>query len=231
MREEDIPEVGRVERRCFANPWPMAAYRRELSDPEHNVYVVIREYRDADPRPDGEPVRRLPLGPFRQLVRHFEGDGRVIGFAGMWHMFEEAHVTTIGIDNGYRGRGLGELLLLSLIDQAVARGAHWMTLEVRVSNSPAQALYGKYGFTVQGTRKRYYSDNNEDAHIMWSPDLTLPETREMIERNRTRLDRRHPGVRAAVAQGNDAGVSDRDRPGSGTTGSAEPSAGFPAGTE
>ena len=230
MREEDIPEVGRVERRCFANPWPMSAYRRELTDPEHNVYVVVREYRDADGRSDGEPARRLPLGPFRQLVRHFDGNGRVVGFAGMWHMFEEAHVTTIGIDNGHRGQGLGELLLLSLIDQALARGAHWMTLEVRVSNTPAQALYGKYGFTVQGTRKRYYSDNNEDAHIMWSPDLTLPETRDQIERNRARLDRRHPGVRVVVAQGNDAGEPYADGGGAEADGSSGPVASSPAGT-
>jgi ribosomal-protein-alanine N-acetyltransferase len=205
MREEDIPEISRVERRCFANPWPAAAYRRELSDTKHNVYVVVREYREDESRPDSEPARRhVPLGPLRQLARRFESDGRIVGFAGMWHMFEEAHITTIGIDSGWRGRGLGEMLLLSLIDLAIARGANWMTLEVRVSNEPAQALYRKYGFTVQGTRKRYYSDNNEDAHIMWSPALSEPETLQLIERGRAALAARHPGVRAEVAMGTDA---------------------------
>ena len=90
----------------------------------------------------------------------------------MWLAFDEAHVTTIGIDPDYQGRGLGELLLLCLFDEAVARGANWLTLEVRVSNDAAQSLYRKYGFTVHGTRRRYYSDNNEDALIMWTRPLT-----------------------------------------------------------
>ncbi len=195
MVEGDVTEVSRVERRCFTNPWPSAAYRRELADRQHNVYLVLRDYR-ADAAADGaspESGRRVPgLGPLRQLVRHFDGDGRIIGFAGMWHMFEEAHVTTIGVDPGHRGHGLGELLLVSLIDQAVHRKASWMTLEVRVSNEPAQALYRKYGFTVQGTRKRYYSDNNEDAYIMWSPQLTEPATLDLIARNRAAILARHP---------------------------------------
>jgi [ribosomal protein S18]-alanine N-acetyltransferase len=209
MREEDVPEVSRVERRCFSNPWPSSAYRRELADAQHNVYVVLREVRDDPVAAAGDepPRRHLPLGPFRHLVRHLEGDGRIVGFAGMWHMFEEAHVTTIGVDGNWRGRGLGELLLLTLIDQAVARGAHWLTLEVRISNEPAQSLYRKYGFSVQGTRRRYYSDNDEDAYIMWSPDLTDPATHELIERGRTGLAARHPGVRPAVARGTDAAAA------------------------
>ena len=73
-----------------------------------------------------------------------------------------------------RGRSLGELLFLSLLDEAIRRQARWVTLEVRVSNASAQALYEKYGFTRQGVRKRYYSDNGEDAYIMWSPQLTDP---------------------------------------------------------
>ncbi len=89
----------------------------------------------------------------------------------MWIMYDEAHVTTIGVDPESRGRGLGELLLVALFDEALRRGAGWLTLEVRVSNEAAQALYRKYEFTIQGTRRRYYSDNNEDAYIMWSPSL------------------------------------------------------------
>lgn len=197
MVDGDVTEVSRVERRCFSNPWPSAAYRRELADRQHNVYLVLRDYRadasDEGAGPSPEPPRRVPgLGPLRQLVRHFDGDGRIIGFAGMWHMFEEAHVTTIGVDPSHRGHGLGELLLVSLIDQALRRKASWMTLEVRVSNEPAQALYRKYGFTVQGTRKRYYSDNNEDAYIMWSPQLTEQATLDLVAGNRKAILARHP---------------------------------------
>ena len=79
------------------------------------------------------------------------------------------------------GEGLGELLLLCMVDEAIARGANWLTLEVRVSNHSAQTLYRKYGFSVQGTRQRYYSDNNEDALIMWSRPLGEAAFRAEIE--------------------------------------------------
>lgn len=217
MVEDDVTEVSRVERRCFTNPWPAAAYRRELADQQHNVYLVLREYRGHGPvevpHPATEPARRgIGLRPLRQLVRHFESDGRIIGFAGMWHMFEEAHVTTIGVDPAHRGRGLGELLLVSLVDQALARKASWLTLEVRVSNESAQSLYRKYGFTIQGTRKRYYSDNNEDAYIMWSPALDEPDTLDLIARNRAAILGRYPQTEPSEAMATvsqDVTVEDR----------------------
>jgi len=108
----------------------------------------------------------------------------------MWQSFDEAHVTTIGVDPAYRGQSLGELLLLSMFDAAMARGANWLTLEVRVSNEPAQALYRKYGFTVHGVRKRYYSDNNEDALIMWSRALSEPDVQAELEVHRAALQAR-----------------------------------------
>lgn len=204
MRDEDIAEVSRVERKCFTNPWPASAYRRELGDREHNVYVVLREYHgepdpDAPPAPAEPPRLPLGLGSLRQLVRHFDGNGRIVGFAGMWHLFEEAHITTIGVEPGHRGRGLGELLMGALVDRAVARRVSWLTLEVRVSNESAQSLYRKYGFTVQGTRKRYYSDNNEDAHIMWSPALNEPETLKLFAERRAAILARHPEHAAAFS--------------------------------
>jgi ribosomal-protein-alanine N-acetyltransferase len=108
----------------------------------------------------------------------------------MWLAFDEAHITTIGVDPEHRGRGLGELLLLGMVDAALARGARWLTLEVRVSNVAAQTLYRKYGFSVRGSRKRYYSDNNEDALIMWSHALDDPDFRANVETRRHDLQRR-----------------------------------------
>ena len=211
MTQDDVPEVSRVEKRCFANPWPASAYRRELQNPAQNYYVVLREIpagSAADPEPDTRlsgpglaerqtsprrPVPRrslLPIGRGRQPDGNGREQSSTIGFAGMWLAFDEAHVTTIGVDPSHRGLGLGELLLLCMFDEAVERGANWLTLEVRVTNAAAQALYRKYGFTAHGTRKRYYSDNNEDALIMWSPALGEPRFRAEVESRREALARR-----------------------------------------
>lgn len=230
MRQEDVAEVGRVERRCFSNPWPVSAYRRELQSPQQNYYVVLRRAaQDASPDPsvpgtngadryvaDGNghgatgsgatgtgaagqrPVPRrtlLPLGLARRSEANGaggKGPGRepILGFGGMWILYDEAHVTTIGVDPSERGRGLGEWLLLALVEEAIRRGATWLTLEVRVSNEPALSLYRKYGFAVQGTRKRYYSDNNEDAHVMWSRSLQDPAYRaELADLRRALFER------------------------------------------
>jgi ribosomal-protein-alanine N-acetyltransferase len=218
MIQADVPDVSRVERLCFANPWPASAYRRELQNPAQNYYVVLRELGEGSPAPsaletdltgadtvDDETLRRgpvprrslLPIGRGRQQERNGREPSSIIGFAGMWLAFDEAHITTIGVDPAQRGRGLGELLLLCMFDEAIERGANWLTLEVRVTNAAAQSLYRKYGFTTHGTRKRYYSDNNEDALIMWSPALGEPDFRAEVESRRAALGRRLGGLLAS----------------------------------
>lgn len=181
MQQEDVAEVSQVERRCFTNPWPSSAYRRELRNPDHNYYIVARW---RDPRgpapPPAEERSRSPL-PLLSFVRRPEPvatKAPILGFGGMWIMLDEAHITTVGVVPEQRGRSLGEYLFVALIEEAQRRRARWVTLEVRVSNTVAQALYEKYGFTQQGVRKRYYSDNGEDAYIMWSPPLEEPATQE-----------------------------------------------------
>ncbi|MDQ3044755.1 MAG: ribosomal protein S18-alanine N-acetyltransferase, partial [Chloroflexota bacterium] len=171
MTLADVTEVSQIEQRCFSNPWPRAAYRRELRAPDQNAYFVLRRvdtpHQNAHDisleHPSGERGRfspRLSL-PLRALGWRPESNGKatseLIGFAGMWIVFDEAHITTIGVDPAHRGRGLGELLLVALVDDAIRRGANSMTLEVRVSNEAAQSLYRKYGFSVRGVRRRYYS--------------------------------------------------------------------------
>lgn len=206
MTQNDVPDVGRVERLCFPNPWPASAYRRELQNPAQNYYVVLRQQPPAAVNDNEEahanqgengqakrPLPRrslLPLHIGKRQPEPAQAQGHLVGFAGMWMAFDEAHVTTIGVDPSLRGHGLGELLFLCMVDEALARGALWLTLEVRVSNLQAQALYRKYGFTVHGTRKRYYSDNGEDALIMWSRALTDPDVRAEIEMRREELERR-----------------------------------------
>ncbi len=191
MRLEDIPEVSRVERRCFTNPWPESAYRRELRNPENNHYIVLR-HRDnslSQSEPVTESRGRLSLLPLLRKQERQTTDP-IIGFAGMWILYDESHVTTIGVAPEYRGKGFGELLLLTLFEEALHRNCQWVTLEVRVSNRPAQSLYEKYGFTRQGVRRRYYSDNGEDADIMWSSSLRDSRYLKQIQDLRDRLNDR-----------------------------------------
>lgn len=109
-------------------------------------------------------------------------DNKIIGYTGMWVIMDEAHVTTIAVDPVYRRKKIGEQLLITLIDEAMVRGARRMTLEVRKSNYNAQALYTKYGFYSVGFRKGYYTDNHEDAAIMWTDDMFSSKFRENYQK-------------------------------------------------
>lgn len=169
MELEDIPQVLEVDRESYIVPWPASAYRREVLHNRNAHYVVLREIRPGDEEDSTPPADEKPrLFPFFPWGRRdgVARPGRVVGYAGMWLVIDEAHITTIAVREGERGKGYGELLLESLVEAAAEMGADRVTLEVRVSNDVAQSLYTKYGFKREGVRPRYYSDNNEDAYIM-----------------------------------------------------------------
>ncbi len=198
MALEDIDEIVEIEREAFSLTWPANAHRRELRENRLARYVVVRNEPDPGPPPGCTPAGRSDdEGGFGRLLDRIlhrstgngaaRADGRssrprapILGYAGLWLMADEAHVTTIATRADQRGKGLGELLLVALFRIAETAGAAQLTLEVRVSNTVAQALYHKYGFTVHGTRRRYYSDNGEDALIMWSEPLTAPAWRARL---------------------------------------------------
>ncbi len=203
MRLDDIDAVSEVERECFATPWPSSAYRRELRDNRMGRYLVLVEVLNEGihlvppaepPHESGNGVRWAVdqfLRPFGRVSAPVAPPSeRIVGFAGMWLMLDEAHVTTIGVKPTLRGQGFGELLFATLLEIAITIGARRATLEVRVSNYPAQALYRKYSFREEGVRRRYYSDNNEDALIMWSERLAAPEFLDHYREARVGLDRR-----------------------------------------
>ncbi len=100
-------------------------------------------------------------------------DGRIAGYAGMWQVCDEGHITNVAVHPEFRQSGIGSALLENLISHARNSGIGSMTLEVRKSNLPAQNLYRKFKFVEGGFRKAYYADNNEDALIMWREDLVL----------------------------------------------------------
>ncbi|MBI3967776.1 MAG: ribosomal protein S18-alanine N-acetyltransferase [Chloroflexi bacterium] len=194
MTLDDIPRVQEIEREAFTLPWPSHAYRRELKDNKLAHYLVIGLGDDFEPTPAADDT--APAVTWLDSLKRLFGDSSaqlvptsppIAGYAGLWLMVDEAHVTTIAVRGDLRGRGLGELLLIALADVAVDIGARWLTLEVRVTNYGAQNLYRKFGFTDQGIRKRYYSDNGEDALIMWSEALDSPQGRERFTSLRREL--------------------------------------------
>lgn len=157
MRHADVRSVHEIERLSFRTPWPAYAFEQELRGNRLARYLVARA-----------------------------GD-RVVGFAGLWLMVDEAHVTTFGVHPDWRRQGIGRQLLLNLAELSLAIGARRMTLEVRVSNAAAQALYGAFGFEIAGRRHRYYTDDGEDALVMTTPELGGERMQAVIEAERERL--------------------------------------------
>jgi ribosomal-protein-alanine N-acetyltransferase len=162
MTLADLPAVQLIERASFTTPWPPQAYRQELESNRLASYLV------------GE------IGE------------EIVAYGGVWLMVDEAHVTTFAVHPRYRRRGIGERLLLSLLDLSIARRAREATLEVRLSNLGARRLYEKYGFRPVGIRPRYYSDNQEDALIMTTEPLAGAHMTERIARLRAELDAAPP---------------------------------------
>ncbi len=144
MRLSDVDDVQEIEKGCFSVPWTRDAFIHEITENLCARYLVA------------------------------ELSGRVIAYAGMWFVLDEAHVTNIAVHPEHRGHGYGEMVTRALMQLASDNGMSWMTLEVRRSNAAAQSLYHKVGFFDVGYRKRYYDDNKEDALIMACENLPPP---------------------------------------------------------
>ncbi len=159
MRPEDVPVVAAIDRVSFPTPWPGAAFRRELKR-EHAYYYVLL-------KPEGESAPVSDRGWADRLRRVFNlaTRSRIIGYVGFRLEGGQAHITTIAVHPDWRGRGLGELLLLVALEEMVDQGMGTVTLEMRPSNDVAYELYRKHGFEVERRRRRYYQDG-EDAWVM-----------------------------------------------------------------
>jgi [ribosomal protein S18]-alanine N-acetyltransferase len=192
MTLRDIPEVIEIERLSFSMTWPANSYKRELEQNRMASYVVARyEPGPGEPPPPARPKearRPFPLSLLPQPAERASAEdsqAAVVGYGGLWLMVDEAHVTSVAVHPQFRGKGLGELLMLSLMEVALRLNARFVTLEVRVSNAVARKLYEKLGFREAGIRPRYYTDNNEDAVVMWSDEVRATPFRERLaERQR-----------------------------------------------
>lgn len=158
MRQEDIEQVSEIEKEAFPT-LPPANYYRELKGSLAH-YIVVCDSEKQLP-PVQEKNRCWPFSRKKRQPADY-----IIGFVGIWLMAGESHLVSIAVREDYRRHGLGEYLLIAIIEYSVKLKANLITLEVRASNTPAQSLYLKYGFVSTGRRRRYYSDNNEDAIIM-----------------------------------------------------------------
>lgn len=178
MTQEDIAQVSAIDREAFPTMWPPPDFRRELKNRLAHYIVACqagKTIEETEPKALSErafsrlvsQVQRLfghePLAALEAPILRRD---YVVGFAGFWFISGEVHLIDIAIRKEYRHQGIGELLLISVIDQAIGLKAHLLTLEVRVSNAAALSLYAKYGFSRVGLRRGYYTDNREDAVLM-----------------------------------------------------------------
>ncbi|MCT8976371.1 ribosomal protein S18-alanine N-acetyltransferase [Clostridium sp. CX1] len=141
LKHEHVDSVLVIDSLSFPTPWSRNSFEREIETNKFARYIVAKK------------------------------DGIIIGYAGMWLILDEGHITNIAVHPEYRGIGAGNLLLEALIEICKIESICKITLEVRKSNKIAQSLYEKYGFIQEGIRKEYYGDNKEDAIIMWKHNL------------------------------------------------------------
>lgn len=158
MKRRHLRKVLQIEASVYPRPWSMSLFLSEIAQKTNRSYLVCRV------------------------------DGEVAGYAGMMYVGFEAHVTNIAVDPEVHGRKIGTRLLLTLITEAIARGAEIISLEVRVTNTVAQEMYAKFGFHVVGVRKGYYIETREDALVMEVSNANSTEYRTILQNIRAELD-------------------------------------------
>ena len=158
MRRRHLRRVLSIEARVYPRPWSASLFLSELAQRTSRTYLVARY------------------------------EGEVVGYAGMMFTGREAHVTNIAVDPDFHVRKVGTRLLLTLVTEAIARGCEMISLEVRVTNTAAQAMYEKFGFSVAGIRKGYYIETSEDALVMVVDNAQSTEFRLRLRGVRKELD-------------------------------------------
>jgi ribosomal-protein-alanine N-acetyltransferase len=150
MRRRHLRSVLRIESQVYPRPWSLSLFLSELALRTSRFYLVARV------------------------------DGVVVGYAGLMFTGDDGHVTTIAVDPAWHRAKIGSRLLVELSKQALERGARNLTLEVRVGNTGAQAMYERFGFANAGIRKNYYVETNEDALVMWAEHIDEPSFTERL---------------------------------------------------
>src|SRR5438876_11824352 len=160
MRRRHLRSVLRIEAQVYPTPWTHGLFVSELALRSTRSYFVARVGRE------------------------------IVGYAGLMMSLDDGHVTTVAVDPEWQRQGIATRLLITLAREAIDRGSHALTLEVRLSHRGAQRLYQRFGFTAVGVRKGYYADSGEDALIMWAHDVDRPDYVALLQR----LERGVPGT-------------------------------------
>ena len=164
LTTSQVSEIVALDRICIGGLWTAEAYLREIDSPRSSLLALSIGDRNLE-----------------------QSQFKIIGMACLWAIVDEAHLTLLAVHPDYRGRGLGELLLIALLQDAIARQLEWATLEVNVNNSAALNLYYKYGFQVVGTRKGYYQPAGDDAAILWLKEIQHGKFKSDLNRWQQRL--------------------------------------------
>jgi len=200
MAVSDVPEVGAIERQSFPLAWPERAYRYEINENDKAHFFVVRALGVSELSTQNHEtpnwINRLLRRAFAERPSDDHKVAPIVGYSGLWLMVDEAHIATIASHPEWRGRGIGELLLLNMLRVAQQLNAINTTLEVRVSNTAAQNLYHKYGFVEVGRRKAYYQDNREDALIMTVTTFQTQAYAEQLDHLESQLRQRFASLAA-----------------------------------
>jgi len=150
MRRRHLRSVLKIEAQVYARPWSLSLFVSEIALRTTRAYYVARV------------------------------DGVICGYGGLMVTEDDGHVTTLAVDPAWHRHKIGTRILLALAREAIRRDATSLTLEVRVGNQAAQAMYRRFGFRPAGIRKNYYVETNEDALVMWAHDVDTPEYAERL---------------------------------------------------
>jgi len=164
MHLHNISPVTGIARRSFSSPCTARTYTYEITESEYSHMMVLTV-------PDDVPRQDMISRMMRLLGYAQANTETVVAYGGLWHLYDEAHISTIASHPDYRRKGYGEIALVGMIQRAITLQAAYVALEVRVTNLNAQTLYTKHGFQISGIKPRYYSDNGENAY-----DMRLPLT-------------------------------------------------------
>tara|TARA_Y100001970_G_scaffold28388_1_gene34725 strand:+ start:56 stop:697 length:642 start_codon:yes stop_codon:yes gene_type:complete len=187
MSNNDISEVAIIERQAFPTMWPPIPFKRELGNKFAEYFVIVCKLDELLVIPEPQPNTSFLQKSVKKIRGLFFSnkldakDSFIVGYLGIWYSLDEAHITSIATREEFRGMGIGEMLLIAAFQRAFQRKSNSVTLEVRVSNEIAQNLYSKYEMIEVGKRKRYYSDNQEDALIMTADDINTDDFYHQIQ--------------------------------------------------